>query len=324
VTRHFRAWIPRAWIPWGGWPRGRWPRGGSPQGGCCPPAPTGRPASFVLGFLVVLAAQGVTPSEASGQWVNAPGAGWADLTVYAQDTRQTYQFDGVKRPIFADGRARTVSAFFTASVGLLRGLDGWVQLPFHRLQFEDAADLRESTGFGDPRLYLRIDPTLLGGAAIPVALRGGVKLDGGDFDVDAEVIPLGEGQRDWELMVEVGRSFHPRPLWAAGWVGHRWREDNQEAARNPGNEWFWLANVGGSVGILHWQVGAEGIRGDPWIIQGIRLRSARREVLQVSPSLGTDLGAGQLRVGTRTTLEGRNLPAGTAVFAGYFRGFSFR
>jgi hypothetical protein len=262
---------------------------------------------------------GTAPRDAAAQWVTAPGQGWVDATVFFQDTRETYQFDGVRRPIFADGRARTLSTFFTGAIGLRTGLDAWVQVPVHRLRFDDAADERVSTGLGDPRLFLRVDPTFFGGPSLPLAVRGGVKLDGGDFDVDAEIIPLGEGQRDWELLLEVGRSLAPRPIWVAGWVGHRWREANLVAARHPGNEWFWYASTGGELGPVVWQVGAEGIRGGPWVIQGIRLRSARREVIQVFPSVGTRMFGGELRAGVRGTLSGRNLPAGTAIFVSLFR-----
>lgn len=266
---------------------------------------------------------GTAPCGAAAQWVNAPGKGWVDVTVFYQDTRETYQFDGVRRPIFADGRARTLSTFLTGAIGLRTGLDAWVQVPVHHLRFDDAADERVSTGLGDPRLFLRLDPTLFGGPSLPLAVRGGVKFAGGDFDVDAEIIPLGEGQRGWELLVEVGHSLAPRPIWVTGWVGHRWREANVVAARHPGNEWFWYASAGGELGPMVWQVGAEGIRGDPWVIQGIRLRSARRGVIQVFPSLGMRMLGGELRAGVRRTLSGRNLPAGTAIFVSLFRPVGF-
>lgn len=269
--------------------------------------------------LRVILAIASTPHVGTAQWVNDTGKGWVDVTVFYQDTKETYQFDGVRREIFADGRARTLSTFVTAAIGLRTGLDGWIQVPVHRLRFDDAADERVSTGLGDQRFFLRVDPTLFGGPSLPLALRGGLKLDGGDFDVDAEIIPLGEGQRDWEILVEIGRSLAPRPFWLAGWVGHRWREENSEADRHPGNEWFAYAVGGGALGPVVWQVGAEMIRGGPWTIQGIRLPSARREVVQVSPSIGLPLWGGELRVGARRTLSGRNLPAGSAIFVSLFR-----
>jgi hypothetical protein len=293
--------------------------------GTRPTAPPSGARGRLAGLLLLLPLLAI-PCPGAAQWVNGPGEGWVDFTVYLQDTRETYELDGVRRDIFADGRARTLSTFLTASLGLIRGLDAWVQIPFHRLRFDDAGGERLSSGLGDPRLHVRIDPTFLRAPELPlpVALRGGVKLDGGDFDVDAEIIPLGEGQRDWELLLEVGQSFHPRPLWASGWIGHRWREENVVAARNPGNEWFWWLSGGGTLREIQLQVALEGIRGDPWVIQGITVPTARRQILQVQPSLGVGLLGGHFSLGTRTTLSGRNLPAGTAVFGSFFRTVSFR
>jgi hypothetical protein len=213
-----------------------------------------------------------TPPVPQAEWVSGPGEGWADLTLFLQDTRKTYQLDGARREIFAESRARTVSAFFTSSLGLIRA-----RMHGPRPPHPPGPSRRHEAG----RRRLR---------------RG------------REGHPLEEGQRDWELLLEVGRSFHPAPLRISRRMGHRWREDNRKAARNPGNEWFSWASSRGSLGRIGWQLSLEGIHGDTWIIQGIPIRSVRREILQVLSSMGTDVLVSHLRVGGRTTLSGRNLP----------------
>ncbi|TVP58483.1 MAG: hypothetical protein EA351_03655 [Gemmatimonadales bacterium] len=264
-----------------------------------------------------------TPSV-DGQWVTAPGEGWVDVGTFYHDTRESYDHTGTRKEIFADGHARTLSVFTTLNVGILRGLDVWAQVPFHHLRFDDLARERTSSGLGDPKFFVRISPELFRGASLPlpVALRGGVKLAGGDFDVDAEIIPLGEGQRDLELMLELGHSLYPRPYWVAGWIGHRWRDPNFEARRRPGNEWFWYAALGADFGTISAQLAGEGLSSDPWMIDGLLLETARREMVQLLPRVGIEVQGGDAYVGARVPIRGQNLPAGAAVTFGYFRTLS--
>lgn len=223
-------------------------------------------------------------------------------------------------PFFADGHAITTSFFLTGAVGVVRGADVWVQVPVHRLSFDDAGGERDETGLGDVRLFLRLGPKLLR-ARLPVAVavRGGVKLPGADFPVDAEVIPLTEGQRDWELMLEVGHSFHPFPLYVMGWFGNRWREENEEVVRDPGDERFAFAAAGGDLPAgFTWKFAWEGLWGLAPRIERLTVPTAKRRLQQLFPSVGRRLGPGILEVGGRIPVSGRNLPAGPALMGGYF------
>lgn len=246
-----------------------------------------------------------------------PGSGWAQVAVFHHDTRETFGPEGRLRPFLTDARAVTTSVYLTGAVGIIPGLDAMIQLPVHRLSFEDAAVAREETGFGDPRLYLRISPQLLGGEGIPLALRGGVKLPGSEFHVDAEILPLTEGQRDWELMLESGHSFATLPLYVRGWLGYRWREENRDIRRLPGDERFGYLAVGGPLRRLNWELAAEGLSGLTPTQQGLAIRNSRRELVQIYPSISTALGPGRVELGGRFPLDGRNYPGGPAVSAGY-------
>ncbi|MEX2531019.1 MAG: hypothetical protein WD960_09630 [Gemmatimonadota bacterium] len=148
--------------------------------------------ALVLGAALV-------PPSADAQWIESPGVGWADLTLYHQDTRDQFDRDGEHGRLLNGGHAVTSSAFLTEAVGVIRGVDAWAQLPIHRLRYDDFGGNRSILGLGDPGLFLRVGPEVAGLPAFPVAIRGGVKWPGGDFDVDAKVIPLGDGQRDVEL-----------------------------------------------------------------------------------------------------------------------------
>ncbi|MEM1095023.1 MAG: transporter [Bacteroidota bacterium] len=261
--------------------------------------------------------------EASAQWVEAPGQSWVQVAAFHHDTRTVFAEDGQRERIFANGHAVTTSLYVTAALGVVRGADVWLQAPLHQLHYNDAATDRSRSGVGDVRLYLRAAPEAFGiTSPFPIALRAGIKLPGGDFPVDAEVIPLGEGQRDVEVMLEVGQSFYPRPLYAHGWLGYRARSANTEAARAPGDEAFGFFAVGGAVQRIGWRVIAEGYVNvqDP-VIQGLAIPSARRQAITVQPTLSYPIGSGAAEAGVRTTLAGQNVPAGHAFTLGYFHRF---
>lgn len=271
--------------------------------------------------LIAVLATGLCGGSARAQWVEPPGSGWVQLALFHLDTTEEFGPDGERRELFADGHIVSTSLFVTAAAGIVPGVDVWGQIPLHRLTFEDAAsDLRE-TGLGDPRLWVRAGPGALGlghPGPVRIAVRGGVKLQGGEFPVDPDIIPLTEGQRDWELLVEAGASFWPTPLYAYGWVGRRWREENEAALKDPGDETFAYAAVGGSVGALTWELAGEGLWGGPWVIEGVRTGTASRRLVQLLPRAGWPAGPGRIEVGGRIPLDGRNLPAGAALTAGYF------
>ena len=262
-------------------------------------------------------------TSAEAQWVEIPGQGWADLTAYYLDTQEVFDFDGDVRDFFADGHAVSTSVFLTLAAGILPGVDGWLQVPYHRLQYDDARDDRLRSGIGDTRLYLRIQPLHYLGSGFPLAVRGGVKVAVGDFAVDSEVIPLGDGQTDWELMLEIGHSFYPFPAYVSAWVGYRWRERNDKAQRDFGDEGFFLAQAGANYGALGFQLLVEGMESVTTpVIQGVPLRNAERSMLQVTPRVSYEVGPGALSAGARVSLAGKNLPAGTSLVLGYFSRWS--
>lgn len=263
------------------------------------------------------------PLESNGQWIEKPGSGWLQASIYHHDTRDRFDPTGNVEPLFNEGgRSITSSLFLTGVYGVFRGVDVWAQLPIHRLAFNDVAATRESFGFGDPLLHVRIGPELLGiDTPVPVAIRAGVKLPIGEFPIDSEIVPLTEGQRDWEIMLELGHSFYPSPFYAMAWVGYRWRESNTEIDRKPGDEQFFFAAVGGAQNRFSWKLSLEGIFGEKWIsFTGLRipLAMSERELVQLSPTVGWKLGPGSAELGARLPLAGQNLPAGPALFLGYF------
>jgi hypothetical protein len=238
------------------------------------------------------------------------------ISGYGQNTRRFFSPDGDRQPFLADSEFITRSVFLTGAVGVLDGVELWAQVPGHRLQVKSAGGNSRSNGLGDLRFAARISPEAVG-FDFPIALRLGVKLPGSDFPVDATVLPLTEGQRDWEVTLESGHGFEERPFYVMGWVGYRWREANEEAARDPGDEAFGHLALGGTVGPLAWEVAGDGLWGRAPLAQGFLLKGDARRLLQVLPTLSFPAGPGRIEASAQIPVLGKNLPVGTGFSLGY-------
>ncbi len=245
------------------------------------------------------------------------GEGWVMLSALHQSSTRTFNSTGVRQPFLADGRFRTTSAYLSAGLGLTPGVDAWAQMPVHVMHYQDVGGERSRVGVGDVRAALRISPAILRRAA-PIALRVGVKVPGSTFPLDATVIPLTEGQRDIELSVESGHAFAERSLYLLGWVGHRWRSTNEEAARKPGDEWFSHAGVGATLrGGVRVELGVDALIGRPPEQLGFVVNASKRRILQLAPTIGRRVGRGDLEMTAVLPVVGRNLPTGPGLSVGY-------
>ncbi len=274
-------------------------------------------SACLLVFLIV------STGGTQAQWVEAPGTGWVHVGVAHQDTPLKFDRNGNVTDFDTENaRSVTTTVRVTGALGLVRGVDAWVDVPYHRLAFNDVQADRLQTGIADPRLFLRVGPSLFGIGDLPVALalRGGIKFPVGEFDIDAEVIPLSEGQRDWELVLEVGKSLHPWPVYVMGWAGYRRREENAASNTKPGDERIFHVAAGGSFAPFEWKLAVDGVLGRPPTRTDfdLPLENDRRELVQVMPTVGWAVGPGTVEAGARIPLHGRKVPAGPSVTLGYF------
>lgn len=280
----------------------------------------------VVGIAVLLLVLGTTPGI--GQWVEAPGTGWVTVQLAHQTTETGFNRTGDVVPLDEldpEARSLITTARLTGALGLVRGVDAWGDLPVHRQAFTGSGSDLLTTGVGDPRVFLRAGPSLFGVGSLPaaVAVRGGVKLTTGTFENDAETISLSQGQRDWTLLLELGKSLHPWPVYVAGWGGYRWREENEAIARDPGNEWVFHTSVGGAVDRFQWKVAVDGLFGRRSIDTNTGFAFAARELVEVTPTVGWAIGPGALQAGVRVPVHGQStrsdrLPASPTVTLGYF------
>jgi len=273
--------------------------------------------------VAVLSALAVTPGSLEAQWPVGQGAFWAKLSFFSHQTTQEFRSNGDKRDYLADdAESRSRAVFFDALVGATDRLDVWVQVPYFDLSFDDVSSARNSTGVGDIRVSARYNLLRLRGGSIPVSARLTAKVPVADLTVDAEVIPVGEGQWDYEAWLESGISLWPLPLYSVAWVGYRWRTLNDETTREPGDEFTFLAEFGGTelLGGLGAKAVVDGIFGRAGTIQGIQLGpDDRRRILYVAPTLLYGFTPStMLEVGVRIPIMGRNFPAGAPFQIGVF------
>lgn len=173
----------------------------------------------------------------SSALTQAPGSGWFQVTWFHLDTHQEFNAQAQRNSYFAQGHVVLSSLLATAAVGIVRGVEAWAHLPVHRVRFDEVSGGRQSTGVGDPRFSVRVGPDLFGvsTARLPVAfaVRAGVKFPGSEFPIDQQIIPLTEGQRDYEIELDFSKSFAPTPLYLTAWAGYRWREEIAGRPQRP-------------------------------------------------------------------------------------------
>jgi hypothetical protein len=246
------------------------------------------------------------------------GAGWVQITGYHARSSDFFGPDGENRPFLSGGKTTTSSVFLTAAGGVVRGVELWIQLPVHRLAFSDETGSLDRVGIGDPRISVRVGLSALGIDGLPVSVRAGIKLPGSDFPVDPDVLPISEGQTDIEVVAEAGRVLTGHyPLHIVGWAGYRRRFRNDARSRKPGDERFARIGAGGPLGSLRWDLALEGLWGLAPEQQGFILDGARRQLLQVLPTLGWAVGSAAFELTGRLSVSGRNLPSGPSVSAGF-------
>lgn len=274
------------------------------------------------GAQAICSAPHSSPSLAQGGSIGTlpAGAGWVQLSLYGQNATEAFNPQGGRQAFLGDSRFDTRSVYITAAVGLLDGLEVWGQLPIHDLSVEGAGGSSASRGVGDIRTAVRVSPEVLG-LEWPVALRAGLKVPGSDFPVDATELPLSEGQRDVEVSLESGWTSVWSSLYVVGWMGYRWRSPDLDGAYEPGDEGFAHLALGGTTGLLHWQVGLDGMWGGAPVDQRVVVEASARRLLQAVPTLGVDAGPGRLEITLPFPLAGRNLPSDPSLSVGYRTGW---
>jgi hypothetical protein len=261
-----------------------------------------------------LIAAAVFSSPLAAQWPAGKGKYWTKLSVFHHRTTEQFRSSGEKRPFLAGNAiARSSAIFIDALVGVTDRADLWLQVPYFDLNFDDDVDERHSSGVGDVRLSARYNLFGLRSGSVQVAARFTTKIPVVDFPIDAEVIPVGEGQWDHEAWLEVGASFWPIPAYGVVWFGRRWRQINTKTTRDPGDEFALLAELGGTLagGGFGGKIVLDAIFGSSGSIQGISVTNDEREIMYLQPTINYQITPSFLiEAAARVPLSGQNFPAG--------------
>ncbi len=245
----------------------------------------------------------------AGAWTQAKGTHWLKAGFGWQDTTERYFIDGERIPYFFDGRNLTRALFIEYVGGLTGRWDVKVQLPVFGISFDDIADDRSSTGPGDLRIESRFNVLR---EPLVLTVGGTVKLPTGEFVNDAEIVPVGEGQYDFDLFAEVGRSLWPVRGYLTGKIGYRFRTVNPETEIDFGDEIVWRVEGGYQfTGRLQGKLTVRGLHGFETSSFGLTLESLRRAIAYVEPGVSLALGPSRgLELSVPISVGGRNWPAG--------------
>lgn len=272
-----------------------------------------------LGAQAICAAPHSSPSlQPSGSiGTIEPLTGWVQFTYFRQRSTEFYNQLGDLQPLLANTAITTNSVFVTSGFGITEGLEVWAQVPIHDLSSTSTAGDADRHGVGDPRFAVRVGSEFFG-LSFPLMVRGGVKFAGTSFPVDATIIPLSEGQTDWEVSLESGYYLSGAfPLQIIGSFGYRWRQLNANNGRKPGDERFAYLSVGGPQRGWRWSVAVEGLWGKAPEDHGLRLPTSKRKLIQLDPSIAYQLGGNEVQVAMTLPLLGRNLAAANAITIGF-------
>lgn len=255
------------------------------------------------------------PTGIAGQWTQgATGRVWWKTAFYSQVTDQRFDFEGKQTEWLGNGKSNAKAVYTDVIIGLTGNLDFWLQVPFFNLQFTADAVDAESVGFGDVRGWLRWRVFNLFDGSTPVSIRAGAKAPIGSSPLNAQVIPLGEGQWDVELFGEIGHSFWPFPAYAELWLGYRFRFENTENLNDPGGEYTYLAEAGVTPGNRAlFKVTLDGFEGRRLVSEGF-LTATSRNITILQFSGGYRLGPIWPEIGIRIPVRGQEVPAGNQFY----------
>ncbi len=265
--------------------------------------------------LAALTAMIIPPGAVSAQWPAGRGNYWAKVSTFYHQTTESFRSNGDKRTLInAEAENTSKAVFFDALIGVTGRLDFWVQVPYFDLTSNDVSNDRNEKNLGDIRLSARYNLLQLRGGALPISVRFTTKIPVSDFPIDAEIIPVGEGQFDYEVWLEGGLSLWPLPAYSVVWLGYRFRAENEKTQTDPGDEVTFLAEFGGMsvVGRLGGKIAIDGTFSRRFTVQRIELGDiSKREILYLGPALNYSLTESTvLEAGIKIPLIGQNFPAG--------------
>lgn len=229
--------------------------------------------------VVVVAAVAAAPAHA-GVWIRDPGAAWFQGSFGASTSARTFDAHGALlpstdpaylgsvAPLFESGRYTGFEAGLYAELGVVRGFEVVASLPVRQasMRWRWATGYSEpivqtNRGFGDTTLGARgggqvggVALSLYAGARLPLYDNAPEKLgmEAGNSDFYDNVVPLGQGTIEGEVLAGAGTGLGVLEGWALIEAGGRVRDRGFSAAipgrlqvgLQPGGVALWLSADG--------------------------------------------------------------------------------
>ena len=189
-----------------------------------------------------------------------------------QSTPKKYDSNGDIVDVPAGSTYKSRLVFLDFFYGINDRVDIGIQIPFCNNRFADVAPAAtasggplnsvtlDASGVGDIRGFAKIN---LVQQDVVATLKLGVKTATGELldHVKEEAVSLGTGQWDFDVILQLGRSFYPAPVYANVDLGYRLRLKNTNNY-DPGEEFIYNAEIGANpTDNLLLALKLEGIRG---------------------------------------------------------------
>ncbi|MBT7164046.1 MAG: hypothetical protein HN904_14790 [Victivallales bacterium] len=237
----------------------------------------------------------------AGAWTTPAGSLWTKISWFRQSTDEWYTDNdqpillpdntlgsrpaGSRQPYRFNGQYESTAFFMEGYYGLTDAVDVGLQMPWFDQSFDDDTriDSPAESGFSDLRIFARWQvlrrPFLL-------TLKGGAKIPTAEFRNEDGLIPVGEGQWDYDIVLQMGRSFWPIPAYANIDLGYRVRTENESILRDPGDEWLVTAEAGYNLlPSLLLTMKYEGLYSKAGKSFGLRNESLTKRFTYLSPSM---------------------------------------
>jgi hypothetical protein len=202
----------------------------------------------IIPFLIVALSVLLPQTAYAGAWTLKKGHVWSKITGLSQSTTEHYDKDGKVSEFPAQYNSR--SLYLDVFYGVNDRVDIGLQLPFVSREFVDfKADMHKEmfgdetgeSGLGDLRGFAKVN---LVQQPFVGTLRLGFKAPIGEFRKAPEAVSVSDGQWDFDIIAQVGRSFWPLPLYTNVNLGYRLRQKNSTIDYDPNEEFIYNAEAG--------------------------------------------------------------------------------
>ena len=261
----------------------------------------------------------------AGAWTLPQGTLWTKAAVFQQSTRESYLADtrlhdgvlfhpGDRLTYPFEGEFDATAVYVDLIYGVTDRFDLGVQIPYLDRAYADTTrpESPAERGLGDIRIAAKWrvlkDPAQF-------SIKLGAKMPNAEFSNQDGLIPVGEGQWDFDFVGQLGKSFWPLPLYVNLDLGYRVRTVNEQRTiqRDPGDEWFFTAEAGYNLTSRLLLIGKyELLRSDPATDFGfLVVESQIKQITYFTPTLVYKLSERlTVELAVPVSLSGRNFPAG--------------